>query len=217
MTIDLFPDLATPANRQYQLLGQCVDHGNTQTVQTPGNLVGAVVELTTGMQNGHDHFGSRYTFFMEINRDTTTVITHGDGFVDMDGDGDIGAMASQGLVDGVIHHLEHHVMQAGAGVSVTNVHTRTLAHRVEAFKYFDTGRIVRVVFAHAVTPEGPWTWAIVPCSTSNIETGVSSRQPSRNRFESSQVIKTWQFSCSSKLHNASRWISNSSDGKSSTK
>src|SRR5690606_41961264 len=109
MTIDLFPDLATTANRQYQLLGQCVDHGNTYTVQTTRNLVGVVVELTAGMQNGHDHFGSRYTVFMDINRDTTTVIARGDGFVGMDGDGDISAVASERLVDGDIHHREHHV------------------------------------------------------------------------------------------------------------
>src|SRR5690606_34808781 len=125
-----------------------------------------VVELTTGVQYGHDDLGRRDTFFlMEVHRNAATVVTHSDGFIDMNGDGDVTAVAGQGFVDRVIDDLEDHVVQTGAVVGIADVHAGTLAHGIEAFEYLDARRIVRVVFAHAFTPEGPWTWLICPCST----------------------------------------------------
>ncbi len=36
------------------------------------------------------------------------------------------AVPRQGLVDGVVHHLEHHVVQAGAIVGIADVHAGSL-------------------------------------------------------------------------------------------
>jgi hypothetical protein len=41
-------------------------------------------------------------------------------------------MARQRLVDGVIHNLENHVVQAGAVIGITDVHSGTLSDGFEA-------------------------------------------------------------------------------------
>ena len=45
----LLVNLAVAMNGEYQVLGQCVDHGHANTVQAAGNLVGVVVKLTAGV------------------------------------------------------------------------------------------------------------------------------------------------------------------------
>ena len=43
-------------------------------------------------------------------------------------------IAGQRFVDRVVHHLEHHVVQAGAVGGVADVHAGALAHRFKAFR-----------------------------------------------------------------------------------
>src|SRR5690606_40378778 len=68
-------------------------------------------------------------------------------------------------------------------IGVTDVHTGPFAHRIQSFQYFDTGRIVQIIFAHASLR---WSWVIRPCSTWNMATGVSVRQPSFNKWRSEE-------------------------------
>ena len=136
--VGLFPDLAAAAYSQDQQFGQGVYHRNTYTVQAAGYFVGVVIELTAGVQHGHDDLGCRYAFFfMHVNRNTAAVIAHGDGLVRVDRDGDVVAMASQRFVDGVVDYFEHHVVQTAAIVSITNVHTGTFAYGIKAFQHFN--------------------------------------------------------------------------------
>ena len=117
-------------------------------MQTTGNLVGVVVELTAGVQHRHDNFGGGYTFFfMDIHRDTTAIILDRDGLIGVDDHADFRAVTRQSLVDGVIHQFKDHVVQAGAIVGIADVHTRALAHRIQSLEDFDAGGIV-VRFTH---------------------------------------------------------------------
>jgi hypothetical protein len=50
--------------------------------------------------------------------------------------GDLGAEAGKGLVDGVVHHLPHQMVQAG-GARGADVHAGTLAHGLEALEDLD--------------------------------------------------------------------------------
>ena len=50
---------------------------------------------------------------------------------------DIGGVAGERLVDGVVDDLVHHVMQAGAVIGVADIHARPLAHGVEALEDLD--------------------------------------------------------------------------------
>ena len=153
MNVGLFPNVAAATHSQQQQLGEGVHHGNTYTVQPSRDFVGVVVELTAGVQHGHDHFGSRNAFFLvHIHRNTATVVTHGDRFIRMDDDADVVAMTGQRFVDRVVDHLEHHVVQTAAIVGVADVHTGTLAYGIQAFQHLDTVGVVRLVFAHALLP-----------------------------------------------------------------
>ena len=106
------------------------------------------------MKYGHDDFGRRHAFLVNIDWNAPAVVTNANGLVNVDGDGYFGAMTSQSFVDRIIDHLEDHVVQTGAIIRVADIHAGALTYRIEALENLDTGRIVRVVVAHAFTPEG---------------------------------------------------------------
>ena len=62
------------------------------------------------------------------------VVADGYGFVGVDDHLDPGAVTGQRLVDGVVDHLENHVMQASAVIGVTDVHAGSLAHCIKTRK-----------------------------------------------------------------------------------
>ena len=51
-------------------------------------------------------------------------------------------MAGERLVDSVVDHLEHHVMQAGAVIGVADIHAGPETHGVQAFQHLDGAGIV---------------------------------------------------------------------------
>ena len=69
---------------------------------------------------------------MHIHGDAAAIVRHRHRLVGVDRDHDPVAMTGQGLVDGVVHHLENHVVQAGAVIGVADVHAGPFAHRVKA-------------------------------------------------------------------------------------
>jgi hypothetical protein len=78
--------VAVAANLQIQPRGQGVDHRNADTVQSPGNLVGTVVELAAGMQDGHHHLGGG--FFLggvHANGNTAAVVLYRHRTIEMEG------------------------------------------------------------------------------------------------------------------------------------
>ncbi|MND69968.1 hypothetical protein D3C80_614640 [compost metagenome] len=83
------------------------------------------------MQDGHDDLGGGYAFlFMHVDWDAATVVANTDGFVWVNDYGNVITVAGECLVDRVIDHLEHHVVQAATIIGVANVHTGTLAHGI---------------------------------------------------------------------------------------
>ena len=50
----------------------------------------------------------------------------------MNRDADKRAMASQGFINCIINNLKDHVMQPGAVIGVTDIHTRSFPHSVKA-------------------------------------------------------------------------------------
>ena len=57
----------------------------------------------------------------------------GDRLVGMNGDHDAVAVAGQRFVNGVVHHLENHVMQAAAVIGIADVHSGPFANGVKTF------------------------------------------------------------------------------------
>ena len=107
------------------------------------DLVGVLVELAAGMQHRHDDFsGASALTGVDVRGDAAAVVLHCHGFVGVNGDGDAVAVAGEGFVDGVVHHLEYHVVQAGAVVRVADVHARALAHRVQTLQHRNAAGVV---------------------------------------------------------------------------
>ncbi len=135
--------LAVAPDAQIQPLRQRIDHGDADAVEAAGHLVGILVELTAGMELGHDDLGRRHAFFLvDVDGDAAAVVAHGDRAVAVERDVDQVAIAGQGFVDGVVHHLIDHVMQAGAVVGVADIHARPLAHGIEPAQDLDRFGVV---------------------------------------------------------------------------
>src|SRR5690606_25321234 len=135
-----FMSLALAPDSKAQPLRQGVDARNTYAVQTTRHLVRVVVELAAGVQFGHDDFGGAsavLVVFVNVGRNTAPVVGYRDAVVGMNGYDDVVAVAGQGFIDGVVDHLENHVMKSGAIGGVADVHAWTLADRFKALEHLD--------------------------------------------------------------------------------
>ena len=122
---------------QFQELGQGVDDGHADAVQPAGNPVGAVVELSAGVQLGQHDLGRGHAFGrMLFGRDAAAVIDDGDAAVGVDRDDDLRAVAGQGLIDRVVDEFENEVMQAPLA-RIADVHAGPLAHGLQTFEDLD--------------------------------------------------------------------------------
>ncbi len=139
-------DLSIPLDGGDEPLGECVHHGHSDSVQTSGDLVGVLVELTSGVQVGQTEFHGGFGLSLgDSGGDTPTVVDDGDGTVAVDGDLDPGGESRHDLIDGVVHDLVDEVVQT-AGIRAPDVHTGPLADRFETFEGFDAVRIVDLRF-----------------------------------------------------------------------
>ena len=135
--------LAFAIDGQPQVRAERVDHRYAHTMQATRHLVGVVVELAARVQHGHHHFGSGTTFLrMHVDRDAAAVVAHAHRAIVMDGDDYMIAITGQSFVDRIVDDFEHHVVETGAVVGITDVHARALAYRFEALEYLDVARIV---------------------------------------------------------------------------
>ena len=135
-------DLAVAPDPQLEPVGQRIDDRHADAVQPAGNLVAVLVELAAGVQLGHHDLGRRalqFVVVLDVGRNAAAIVDDRDRVVGVDDDLDVVAVAGERLVDRVVEHLEHHVMQAGAVGRVADVHARTLAHRIEALQDLDAG------------------------------------------------------------------------------
>ncbi len=113
-------------------------------MQAAGDLVGVLVELTARMKLGHDDLGRRDALVMHVGGNAAAIVVDGDRAVGVQHDVDRVGVPGQRLVDGVVHDLVHHVVQAGAVVGVADIHARTLADGVEALQDLDGFRAIGV-------------------------------------------------------------------------
>ena len=105
-----------------------IDAAHTHTVKTTAHLVAALVELTTGMKDGHYHLqGALMELLMLVDGNTTAIVLHRDALVGIDGHLNLGAITGHSLVDRVVDSLVDQVMET-LFADVSNVHCRALAH-----------------------------------------------------------------------------------------
>ena len=149
--------LAAAVDAQLQPVRQGVDDRDADAVQAAGNLVGVLVELTAGVQLGHDDLGRRNALgLVHLDRDAPAIVGNLGGAVGIQRDGHFVGMAGQRLVDRIVDDFVDHVVQAGPVIGVANIHAGTLADGFEALQDLDgIGAIFGHVFScfsHGVLP-----------------------------------------------------------------
>ncbi len=108
-----------------------VDDRDADAVEAAGNLVGILVELTAGVQLGHDDLGRRDALLrVDVGRNAAPVIGDFGAAVGVQNHLDPRGVAGQRLVDGVVDHLVDHVVETRAVVGVADIHARAFADRV---------------------------------------------------------------------------------------
>lgn len=121
-------------------------------MEATGDLVGVVIKLPTRVKDGHDHFRCRAVLLLvEVCWDAPAVIFHGAALIVVEIDVNPGAIARQGFVDRVIHHLVNHLVKAATIVRVTDVHAWSFANGFQILQHRDVrgcvisgrGRVLR--------------------------------------------------------------------------
>ncbi len=138
-------DFSVAEDAQLQPVGERVHHRHANAVQAAGYLVAVLVELAAGVQLGHHDLGRRALLIvvvLDVRRDAAAIVDDRDRVVRVDHDLDVVAVTGERLVDRVVEHLEHHVVQPGAIGRVADVHPRALADGVEALQDLDAVGVV---------------------------------------------------------------------------
>ena len=141
--LTIYVSLAT--NLGNKIVRQCIDAAYTNTMQATRHLVGILVELAASMQHSHyDLKGRTLLLLMHVHRDAASVIDHLDGVSGKDIDLDIVTITGKSLIDTVIDHLTHEVVQT-LHAGIANIHGRTLAHGFKTFKDLNVTGVVIVL------------------------------------------------------------------------
>ena len=132
-----------PGDLDFEPLGQRIDDRHADAVQAARGLVGAGIELSTGVEHRHDDLDGRFVgkFRMRLDRHAAAVVGNGDETLGIERDVDEGGMAGDGLVHRIVDHLGEEVVQ-GALVGATDVHARAPPHRLQPFKDLDRCGVV---------------------------------------------------------------------------
>jgi len=140
------PDGAVALDLDVEPARQGVDHRHADAVESAGDLVGFVVELAAGVEDGHDDLdGGAIVLFVGVDRDPATVVGDRHGAVGVEGDLDPVTVAGEGLVDRVVDDLVDEVVEP-AGVRRSDVHRRTFPDGLQAFQHLDlAGSVVCVL------------------------------------------------------------------------
>ena len=97
-------------------------------METPRNLVTAVTELPTGVEDGKDRFKRGFAgLLLDIDRDPPPVVGHDDRVIRFNNYVDFITKTGQGFVNPVVDDFPHQVVQSLDGGG-TNVHTGPLTH-----------------------------------------------------------------------------------------
>ncbi len=154
------------------------ERSNADAMQATRDLIAVLVELAASVQFCQGDFSRRalglvLVVHLHAGGDAAAVVHHADGVVGVDGDQNVVAVARQGFVDGVVHHLKNQVVQAGAVGRVTNVHTGALAHGLQAFQNLDRTFAVGFGRTSLVGVDGGLEVGAVRAAFARIDSGVS--------------------------------------------
>ncbi len=110
VVVALEPLVSVPADIGFQAGGQRVDHRDADPVQTTRDLIGALFELSAGMQDGHHDVDGRNTGLVHLDRDTPAVVGDLHPAVLENPHVDLVRVAGHGLVHGIVDDLPDQVV-----------------------------------------------------------------------------------------------------------
>ena len=123
----------TTTNFYIHAFRKCVYAGYTYTVQTTGNFITAITKFTTSVENSHNNFNCRLTFFFHhINRNTTTIIAYGNTVISVDDYANVVTESSQSFVDTVIDNFINQMMQTTSR-GTANIHCGSFTYCFQTF------------------------------------------------------------------------------------
>ena len=129
-------DLSIAIDLALEPIGKRIHALRADAVQAAGEFIRSVAELAARVQIREHQLDRRHAFGVHLDWNTASVVLDADGAVGVDGDPDVFAIACEMLVDRVIHHFEHTVVQT-AFIRLTDIHARPHAHGSEAFQVLD--------------------------------------------------------------------------------
>jgi hypothetical protein len=134
----LAPRLAVAFDFQHGARRQRVYNGHTDTVQTARHLVAAATELAARVQRGHHDLGRGLALVLRmlVNRNAAPIVGDATRAVGEERDFDARAVPGHRLVDRVVDDFPDQMVQT-ARTGGADVHTGTLAHRVETLEHLN--------------------------------------------------------------------------------
>ena len=136
---------AVTINIGFELFTERVYNTDAHAMQTAGHFVCLIVELTASMENGQYYFKGAFAgLFVDIDRNTNTVIFDRTTSINMDPNNDLIATAGQSLIDRVIKNFIDQMVET-AGLGVSYIHIRTLANGLKPFEHLDITGIISLV------------------------------------------------------------------------
>ncbi len=105
-------ELSVARDFDFENVGERVHNGDADAVQATGGLVDPGIELSAGMERGHDDLERRLVleFRMWVDRDAAAVVGDGQETVLVEFHLDPVGVAGDRLVHGIVHHLGEEVM-----------------------------------------------------------------------------------------------------------
>ena len=146
--IALLEDLTVLPDFDLQPLGEGIHDRDAHAVESTGHLVGPLLELAAGMEHGQGDLGRGLLLCrVHAGGDSATVVHHHDAPVYLDRHLDRLPESGHVLVDAVVHHLVHQVVQP-LRTGRADIHGGALADGVQPFQ--DLNLIRRVPFFRLV-------------------------------------------------------------------
>jgi hypothetical protein len=103
--------MALTENGDFHPLAEGIDHGDPHPMKTPRNFVSSRAKLAARMEHGQHRFQGAFPGAgMDVGGNPTPVVGDTRGPILVKDNRDLVAMASEGFIDGVVHHLVNEVV-----------------------------------------------------------------------------------------------------------
>ena len=135
--ITLSINLSILANLHFQPIGQSINHGGANAVQTTGHFISPTAKLATGMKNCKYHLnGGNARLVIDTHGNPSAIVYDCDRIILVDSHINGVTKARQSLIHRIVNYLIDQVVQTSAGGS-TDIHTGSLPDSLETFQYLD--------------------------------------------------------------------------------